>query len=170
VIADEVAFWHIDGANPDKEIINALRPSLATLGGKLLALSSPYARRGILWDAYRVNFGKNNQRILVAQAPTELINPTLDPEVIRQAYIEDPASASAEYGAQFRTDVESFISREAVEAVTITDRIELAPARSNQYFGFVDAAGGSGQDSMTMAIAHIYSKAGVAIVAAVRCV
>jgi hypothetical protein len=96
VIADEVAFWMIDGANPDREIINALRPSLATLNGKLLALSSPYARRGVLWDSYRDNFGKDNKRILVAQAPTALMNPTLDPAVIEQAYKEDPASASAE--------------------------------------------------------------------------
>jgi hypothetical protein len=170
VIADEVAFWMIDGANPDREIINALRPSLSTLDGKLLALSSPYARRGVLYDAYRDNFGKDNKRILVAQAPTSLMNPTLDPEIIEQAYVEDPASASAEYGAQFRTDVESFISREAVEAVTITDRIELAPAKSNQYVGFVDAAGGSGQDAMTMAIAHIDRKSGISIVDAVRSV
>jgi hypothetical protein len=170
VIADEISFWQIDGANPDREIINALRPSLATLGGKLLALSSPYARRGVLWDSYRDNFGKDNKRILVAQAPTALMNPTLDPAVIEQAYVEDPASASAEYGANFRTDVESFISREAVEAVTITDRIELAPAKSNRYVGFVDAAGGSGQDAMTMSIAHMDTKSNVAIVDAVRCV
>jgi len=170
VIADEVAFWMIDGANPDREIINALRPSLATLDGKLLCLSSPYARRGVLWDSYRDNFGTDNKRILVAQAPTSLMNPTLDPAVIAQAYKEDSASASAEYGAQFRTDVESFISREAVEAVTITGRIELAPVRINRYVAFVDAAGGSGQDSMTMAIAHLDNKSGVAIVDAVRCV
>lgn len=170
VIADEIAFWNIDGANPDREIINALRPSLATLGGKLLALSSPYARRGVLYDAYRDHFGKNNKRILVAQAPTALMNPTLDLAVIEQAYAEDSASASAEYGAQFRTDVETFISREAVEAVTISDRIELAPASCNQYVGFVDAAGGSGQDSMTMAIAHLDKKTGIAIVDAVRAV
>ena len=41
VIADEIAFWMTseDSANPDKEIVNALRPSLATLNGKLVALS-----------------------------------------------------------------------------------------------------------------------------------
>src|SRR5690606_807251 len=49
-ILDEVAFWHSEGANPDKEILSAIRPSLATLGGKLIALSSPYARRGVLWE------------------------------------------------------------------------------------------------------------------------
>lgn len=173
VIADEVAFWmtSTESANPDKEIINALRPSLATLGGKLIALSSPYARKGVLWEAYRNYFGKDDsKRVLVAQAPTELMNPTLDPEVIAQAYAEDESAAKAEYGAQFRTDVESFISFEAVEAATIPDRIELPPARVNWYIAFVDAAGGSGQDSMTCAIAHFDKRLNTVIVDAVRAV
>ena len=52
VIADEVAFWRSeDSANPDFEILNAVRPGLATLDGPLIALSSPYSRRGALWDA-----------------------------------------------------------------------------------------------------------------------
>lgn len=155
VICDEIAFWMSEGANPDTEVLNAIRPSLGTLGGKLIALSSPYARRGALWNAYRSYYGKaDSKRVLVAQAPTELMNPTLPKHIIEQAYSEDAASAAAEYGAQFRTDVESFISREAIEAVVIPDRIELAPASRNSYFAFVDAAGGSGQDSMTCAIGH----------------
>ncbi|WP_377894205.1 terminase large subunit domain-containing protein [Alteromonas sp. R78001] len=171
VIADELAFWMTaaESANPDKEIINALRPSLATLGGKLIALSSPYARKGVLWEAYRNYFGKDeSKRVLVAQAPTQLMNPTLDPEVIEQAYQEDESAAKAEYGAQFRTDVESYISYEAVEAVTITDRRELAPARVNYYIAFVDAAGGSGQDSMTCAVAHKDNQTGALVLDAVR--
>lgn len=155
VICDEIAFWLSEGANPDAEVINAIRPSLGTLGGKLIALSSPYARRGVLWQAFRNYYGKaDSKRVLVAKAPTAIMNPTLPKHVIEQAYEEDPASASAEYGAEFRTDVESFISREAIEAVVIPGRIELAPTNRNYYFGFVDAAGGSGQDSMTCAIAH----------------
>lgn len=155
VICDEIAFWLSEGANPDAEVINAIRPSLGTLGGKLIALSSPYARRGVLWTAYRNYFGKaDSKRVLVAKAPTEIMNPTLPKHIIEQAYEEDPASAAAEYGANFRTDVETFISREAIDAVVIPDRIELAPAQRNYYTAFVDAAGGSGQDSMTCAIAH----------------
>ena len=76
VILDEVAFWLSEGANPDAEIIAALRPSMATLGGKLIALSSPYARRGVLWNAYRRHYGVAG-RILVAQAPSLTMNPTL---------------------------------------------------------------------------------------------
>ncbi|WP_322407434.1 terminase large subunit [Idiomarina sp. PL1-037] len=170
VLADEIAFWYQDGANPDREIINALRPSLATLGGKLIALSSPYARKGVLYDAYRTYYGKEDKRVMVAKAPTQVMNPTLDPEIIEQAYREDEASAKAEYGAEFRSDVESFISREAVEAVTITDRLELPPARANYYLAFVDAAGGSGQDSMTCAVAHRDGKDDSLIIDAVRAI
>jgi hypothetical protein len=51
VICDEIAFWYTEdsqSSNPDSEIIAALRPALATTGGPLIAISSPYARRGEL--------------------------------------------------------------------------------------------------------------------------
>jgi hypothetical protein len=37
------------------------------------------------------------------------MNPTVPQSVIDEAMEEDPASANAEYGAQFRTDVETYI-------------------------------------------------------------
>ncbi len=46
---DELAFWRTDeqSANPDSEIIAALRPGMATVpGSMLIAISSPHARRG----------------------------------------------------------------------------------------------------------------------------
>jgi hypothetical protein len=39
----------------------------------------------------------------------------------------DPASASAEYLAEFRSDIESFVSREAVEARGAVGVRERAP-------------------------------------------
>jgi hypothetical protein len=65
----------------------------------------------------------------------------------------DAASASAEYLAQFRTDVESFISREAVEACVAVGVRERAPLPDADYMAFVDPSGGSA-DSMTLAIGH----------------
>jgi CO/xanthine dehydrogenase FAD-binding subunit len=59
-VLDEVAFWRSDdSANPDSEIVNAIRPATATVPGALLmGISSPYARRGVLWDMYRRYYGK----------------------------------------------------------------------------------------------------------------
>ncbi|WP_421621777.1 hypothetical protein [Alkalilimnicola ehrlichii] len=165
VIADEVAFWRSDdSANPDSEIIAAVRPGLATLDGKLIALSSPYARRGELWENYRRHYGKASP-ILVAQAPSRTMNPSLPERVVTEAMERDPASAAAEYLAEFRTDVEGFVTREAVEGCTVPGRIELPPVAGERYTAFVDPSGGS-KDAFTLAIAH--QSDGVAVVDAIR--
>jgi hypothetical protein len=153
-VLDEVAFWRSeDSANPDREIVNALRPAMATVpGALLLGISSPYARRGVLWDAHRRYYGRDGD-VLVWQAPTRAMNPAVPEALIAAAYAEDEAAASAEYGAQFRRDLEAFVAREALEACVIPGRHELSPLPGLDYVAFIDPSGGS-QDSMTLAIAH----------------
>ncbi len=155
-LCDEIAFWRSDesAANPDAEIVGAIRPAMATVpGAMLLCASSPYARRGALWTTFRKHFGKDSPT-LVWQADTRTMNPTVDESVITEAYEADPASAAAEYGAEFRTDVETFVSREVIDAAVVPGRHELAPVPGISYIAAVDPAGGSGTDSMTLAIAH----------------
>jgi hypothetical protein len=65
----------------------------------------------------------------------------------------DPASAAAEYLAEFRTDVETFVSREVVDAAVVAGHYELPRLKDMRYHGFVDPSGGS-SDSMTLAVAH----------------
>jgi hypothetical protein len=84
------------------------------------------------------------------------------------AYERDPSSAAAEYGGEFRTDVETFISSEVVDAAVVPGRFELPPILETEggpahhkYLAFVDPAGGSGADAMTMAIAHCEGDVGV---------
>ena len=155
-IVEEAAFLPADDAtDPDKELLRALRPALARVPGSLLAVvSSPFARRGELWNTWKKHYGKDSESVLVVQADTLTLNPAFDEREIERAYAEDPVAASAEYGAQFRTNVSGFISREAVEGCTVPGRRELLPVQRVSYAGFVDFAGGSGQDSATLAIAH----------------
>ena len=64
-ICDEIAYWYNENsANPDKEIIDALRPSLATLNGVLVAISSPYAKRGELWENFK-RYSDGHDRTIV---------------------------------------------------------------------------------------------------------
>jgi hypothetical protein len=155
VIADEVAFWFNEAsANPDSEILNAVRPGLATTRGPLFLISSPYARRGELWRLYQQHFGPNGDPlILVAQAPSRTMNPSLPESVVDRAMERDPASAVAEYLAEFRRDIESFVSVEAVRACVSANVFERPPQHSISYRAFVDPSGGS-SDSMTLAIGH----------------
>ncbi len=164
VIVDEVAFWFSDGANPDAEIVSALRPGLGTLGGRLIGLSSPYARRGVLWETYRQHYGKDGP-ILVAKAPTRTMNPTFPQHIIDKALEHDEPRARAEYLVEFRTDIETFVPREVVEACIEPGCRELGPIANLGYFAFVDPSGGS-SDSMTLAIAH--NEDGVGVLDAVR--
>lgn len=79
-ICDELAFWQNDNysAEPDYEIINAIRPGMLQFpNAMLLCASSPYARKGALWDAHRKHFGKDNDPILVWQAATRTMNSTV---------------------------------------------------------------------------------------------
>jgi hypothetical protein len=106
-----------------------------------------------LWKAYDKYFGKESERVLVWQADSLTMNPTLDQQAIQAAYEEDEAVALAEWGAQFRRDLEAFVSREAIEACTMCGRFELPAIERTPYVAFVDPSGGSA-DSMTLAVAH----------------
>lgn len=153
VIADEIAFWHSEGANPDREIIAALRPALATLGGKLIALSSPYAKRGALWDMFKRHFATESPRVLVARAPSLTMNPTLPRHVVDDAMRDDPEAARAEYLAEFRSDIAGFVDPDLIAECTRPKPRELPRVHGVSYVAFVDPAGG-GADEFTIAIGH----------------
>ncbi len=168
VLADESAFFADEGggsANPDTWILNAVRPTLATTNGPLLIASSPYRKLGALWDIYREFYGQNDPGVLVVKGTSRQFNQSLDQRIVDRAMVRDPASARAEYLAEFRDDIETFISREAVEACIEPGVHERPPSRF-RYVGFCDPAGGSGADSMTLCIAHMEGE--IAVVDAIR--
>ena len=156
VLCDEIAFWRSDdSANPDLEIIAALRPGMATVPGAVLLLaSSPYRKRGVLWSTFSKHFGQDNARVLVWKGTSLEMNPSLDPAIVAEAYQDDPEAAAAEYGAEFRTDLSDFVPRAVVEACTPRGLHELVPMPGTNYVAFIDPSGGTGTDSMTLAIAH----------------
>jgi len=136
------------------EILTALRPAMATIpGAMLLCASSPYSRRGILWRAFKEHWGREDSPILVWRAPTRTMNQTIPQSLVDAALAEDPAKTAAEFLAEFRVDIETFVNREVVEAAVITGRHELAPVSGVNYLAFVDPSG-SVADSFTLAVAH----------------
>lgn len=154
VLGDELAFWPSDdAADPDYAVLDAIRPGLATIpGAMLLCASSPYAKRGALWDAFKRYFGKDGD-VLVWRADTRTMNPTVPQGVIDRAIERDPASAAAEFGAEFRNDIAAFITREVVEAAVSPGVFERSRIAGVSYSAFVDPSGGV-SDSMTLAVAH----------------
>src|SRR3984957_8814160 len=153
-VADEVAFWQAEdgSANPDVEILRAVRPTLLTTHGPLIAISSPYARKGELWTTFKRD-PQGDPRILVAHAASREMNPTLRQADIDREMDRDPASGFAEYGAEFRTDISAFVSQEVIDGCIAHGVFELPPAAGISYLGFVDPSGGA-SDAMALAIAH----------------
>jgi hypothetical protein len=166
-LCDELAFWPSDtSVSPDYEILDALRPAMATIpNGMMLCASSPYARRGSLFDAFQRYHGRDDAPVLVWRAATRTMNPSVPQRVIDEALERDLPSASAEYLAQFRSDVETFVSRDVVEAAIAPGVAERPPVPGVSYYAFTDPSGGA-SDSMTLAISH--QEDGRAVLDAVR--
>jgi hypothetical protein len=153
-LCDEIAFWQTDdSANPDYEILDALRPGMATIpGAMLLCASSPYARRGALHDAHARYFGKPGS-ILVWKATTRDMNPSVPQSLVDRALERDRAAAASEWLAEFRQDISAFVDRRIVESCVDANEIERPYKASTRYVAFVDPSGGS-SDSMTLGIGH----------------
>src|SRR5438132_8598922 len=52
ICCDEAAHLLTEGTNSDTEVLNSVRPSLATTGGMLAIFSSPYAQKGEVWELH----------------------------------------------------------------------------------------------------------------------
>lgn len=153
-ICDEIAFWWTEDsyANPDVEVIRAVRPALATFPhGKLLMVSSPYTMTGVLWDAWQGR-EKDNQT-LVWHAPTRLMNPTVPDKFLKREQERDPENYRREYEAEFTEAVSSFLPIEMIEQCVVEGRAELPPDKDeHHYVAAVDAAFKG--DTFTLCIAH----------------
>ena len=104
-----------DSANPDFEILDAIGRRWRRCRVLCCCVPAvPYSRRGALWEAYRKWFGVAGAPCLLWQAPTRVMNPTITQAFIDAQYERDPASAMAEYGAQFRNDIDSYVTRDAI--------------------------------------------------------
>jgi hypothetical protein len=155
-VLDEISFWQDENsANPDAEVLAAVKPALASLSQSMvIGISSPYRKKGLLYDRFKRHFGKEGD-VLVIRAPTRVLNPTIDQAIIDEALEEDPAAARAEWLAEFRDDIGGWADYATIEAAV--DRgVTVRPPQLNSgftYQSFCDPSGGA-KDSFTAAIAH----------------
>jgi hypothetical protein len=129
----------------------------------LITASSPYAKRGIIWDTYRQHFGPDGSpTVLVAKGTTAQFNPTIPQAEIDRELERDPIRNRAEYLAEFRDDISGYVSPEIVLQCT-TGLTSRPPSPYTSYSGFVDLSGGS-VESAALAIGHFDSIKSVCIV------
>ena len=154
-ILDEAAFWRDEhSSNPDREIFRGIRPGMGTLSeSMLIGITSPHSRPGLAYERWSRHFGRDSKSVLVIQAESRMLNPTLDQAIVDEALAEDPEAARADYLGQWRDDLAQFIGREMIESCV--DRgVKSRPYDKRQhYVAFVDTSSGR-SDSFCAAIAH----------------
>jgi hypothetical protein len=154
-ILDEVGFWRLEGAaDSDVEIqVSIRRGGLAFAETRIIKISTPYMRSGILFDDFSRHHGKDSPDLLVWRAPSVLMNPSLKLERLDRERRLDPQRFSREYEAEFQQDLSSAFDWSAIDACVVPGRRELSPSKETHYYGFVDPSGG-GADAFTLAVAH----------------
>ena len=155
VVLDECAFYRSEeSASPDIELYRALMPGLATRpGSMLIGISSPYRKAGLLHQKFRDHFGRDDDNVLFVRAPSLVMNPTLDPAIVAEALENDPVAARAEWLAEPRDDISSYVDVALIEAAVDRGMMVRPPRAGVAYASFCDPSGGS-RDSFTMAVAH----------------
>jgi hypothetical protein len=114
VIFDEVAYWRDDSsANPDEEVLRAVKPSLVRTGGMLVGISSPYRQAGLLHARFKDHFGVAGNDILVVKGGTRVFNPTISKRDIDKELLADPDGARADWLAEFRSDRAALLDPES---------------------------------------------------------
>jgi hypothetical protein len=142
VCCDEIAHWQLEGADSDSEVLNSIRPSLATTNGMMVIGSTPYRPEGELYKLDNEYWGGVDPKILVARATSRETNPLLPQNVVDRAMARDPLKARCEYLNQYREDVSDYVPRSLVEAAV--DRGVLSRLRNpaHRYVCFGDASSG----------------------------
>ena len=154
-ILDEVGVWRSDAETaPDIETYTALTPAMVRVpGSMLIGISTPFRRRGLLYERCQAYFGKNDDTVLVVRGASPLFNPKVPQSIIDADMARDPERAAAEWLAHWRTDLSDFIGRDLLDAAVTPGITVRPPLGGVSYVAWVDASGGRG-DAFTSAVAH----------------
>ena len=155
IILDEIAHFRAEtsGQLSDVEVLHALLPMLATTNGSLIGISSPHMKQGILYDRFNAYYRKQNPDVLIVKGASLRLNPTLTPAIIEAAIRDDPYGNIAEWEAEFRADLASFIDIDTIR-LCVDKNVHRRPFdMAHRYYAFADMSGGA-SDSATLAVAH----------------
>jgi hypothetical protein len=152
---DELAFFRLEGsADSDVEIQASIRRGMLSFPRpRLVKVSTPYMRSGVLYEDFTRAWAQPDPDLLVWRSPSLLMNPSLRPERLERERRLDPSRFAREYEAEFAEDLEAFLPGAWVDAAVVRGRHELPPRLGVRYEAAVDPSGG-GADAFTLAIVH----------------
>jgi hypothetical protein len=154
-VLDEIGFYRLEGStDSDAEIQASVRRGMLSFPApRLVKVSTPYMRSGVLYEDFKRAWAQPDPDLLVWRATSALMNPSLKPERLERERRLDPSRFTREYEAEFAEDLEAFLPGAWVDGAIVRARYELAPRLGVAYAAAVDPSGG-GADAFTLAIVH----------------
>ncbi len=163
-ILDEIAFFVDNGHSSAERVYRAIYPSLAQFSpkdpvdrrrpvrlpdgsdapseGRMVLISSPDAKDGFFFRQYQkaMSRAKGSQNMLVVQAPTWEVNPTLSRDYYEVEFYKDEAVFMTEHGAEFSDRVRGWIenSSDLLDCVDPELRPAVRGAPREVHFAGVD--------------------------------
>ncbi len=139
-VCDEIGFWP-DGpeaANAAEEVISAVTPGMATVRkAKLIKISTPYAKRGLLWNEFR---RRSELPFPVWQLTSFDMNPALRPESLEDERRESEEKYRREYLAEFTDAINAWVDPEILDPCIVRGRQRLPRQDGVSYFAALDPA------------------------------
>ena len=154
-VLDELAYFRFEGsADSDAEIQASIRRGMLGFAHtRLIKISTPYMKGGVLYSDFQRAFGHPDPDLLCWRAPSVLMNPSIQSARLERERRLDPSRFAREYEAEFVDDLAAFLPAAWVDDAVVTGRHELPPRSRITYVGAVDPAGG-GADDFTFAVVH----------------
>jgi hypothetical protein len=155
-IMDEVAFFRTEsGAIVDLEIQKALIPAGVNFKQqRLIKISTPHVKAGVIWTDFEKYYGKDDPDVLVWQASTSLMNPTVSEKKLTRERRVDPVRYAQEYEALFNDVVTGAIPGAWIDAAVVERRTMLRPQTEFFYTAAVDPSGGA-NDEFALTVVHV---------------
>ena len=175
LILDEEAHFTDNGQSSAEAVYNAISPSTATFSpkdptdsripigpveGRIINISSPLARQGQFYKLYQVGMKGTtaSETMLVVQAPTWEVNPTVPASEYEKHYLKDSIIFYTEFGAQFSDRARGWIEREQdlLDCVDPTLRPTVQPPARRPHFMGIDVA--LVGDGSAVAVGHMENR------------
>jgi len=154
-VMDEVAFFRVEGqADADVEIQTSIRRGMIAFPStRLVKISTPYMKGGVLFEDFTRAFGQDDPDLLVWRASTQLMHPAIPSQRLDRERRLDPRRFAREFEAEFAEDVDAFLPAAWVDGAVEWGRHERPPHDARQYVAAIDPFGG-GPDAFTLVIVH----------------
>jgi len=162
---DELAHYYTEGVKADVDIYNSLSPRLAQFrGAKTVMGSTPAAKQGMFHSWFNEGFTVDGRATF--QAPSTVMNPSLDPDYLARMKQRDPDNYSREFDAQFAERLSSYFKTDDIESALVLAG-DVPPVEGVHYCLGLDQSGLSGRDRFAACVSHIGDD-GIVVADAVR--